>query len=183
MGKTKSFCVAVGCLIMGLYAQGCTPQVRYSRSPQNAAAGAERKKQEKNTPRRFSSQNNPAASSSRLTHVVKSYIGIPYRWGGTTRAGFDCSGFVGAVFRDLHSIELPRTSRAMSKLGKRVRKDNLRTADLIFFRGGVFRRINHVGIYMGDGRFVHSSTKKGVTYSSVDNVYFKKNFAFGRRLF
>ncbi|MGB7301998.1 MAG: C40 family peptidase [Burkholderiaceae bacterium] len=110
-----------------------------------------------------------------------SMIGKPYRWGGDNpRAGFDCSGLVHYVYQDALGVALPRTARLMSRQGKKVGKSGLRPGDLVFFNTG--RRFSHVGIYVGNGRFVHSPSRgKTIRLARLDNRYWDKRFSGGRR--
>jgi len=112
------------------------------------------------------------------------YIGIPYRKGGTTEKGFDCSGFVREIYKEYFGIDLPHGSTSQSSLSfmERVTKDELITGDLVFFSTtGKNKRINHVGIYLSDGRFIHAA-KGGVTISSLDNSYWKARFYVAKRI-
>lgn len=121
---------------------------------------------------------------SRLLRVVDDYLGIPYRWGGTTRAGMDCSAFARAIFREAYGIELPRTSKQMFALGRHVRtKGDLRPGDLVFFKDTYSGPgVSHVGVYVGEEHFAHASSSKGSVITSLDNTYFKKRYAGGRRI-
>jgi lipoprotein Spr len=119
----------------------------------------------------------------RLKKIADSYLGTRYKRGGENRAGLDCSGFVCRVFRELNGAKLPRSSGKQWKLGRLVSPADARPGDFVFFRGGLFGTVNHVGIYMGGGRFVHASTSNGVIYSSLDDDYYKKHFAGIRRVF
>lgn len=113
-------------------------------------------------------------------------VGTPYRWGGDNeREGFDCSGLIRHVFSETLDINLPRRSADMSVMqGKVVAKDKLKTGDLLFFstagkRGGV----NHAGIYVGGGRFVHAPRKgRNVSVSSLDSAYWQKTFTVAKRV-
>lgn len=115
-----------------------------------------------------------------LKPVAESYLGVGYRFGGSSRAGMDCSGFVRRVFQDALGLELPRTSRAQIGAGSAVSRDDLRPGDLVFFRNWLV--IDHVGIYYDEGRFIHSSSTLGVTVTSMDDPYFAPRYAGARRL-
>jgi cell wall-associated NlpC family hydrolase len=112
-----------------------------------------------------------------------SHLGVPYRFGGNDpKAGFDCSGLVRFVARSVLGIDLPRTSDAMARVGSVVARDALEVGDLLFFntRGGAN---SHVGIYVGDGRFVHaSSVLRKVTENSLSESYYQKTFNGIRRV-
>ena len=106
------------------------------------------------------------------------YIGIDYKWGGTSEnTGFDCSGLVRAVFQNSVGMTLPRTALEMSKVGKKVPSmDNLKPGDLVFFNT-MKRKFSHVGIYVGDNKFLHSPrTGAQVRVEEMDVKYWKKRF-------
>jgi cell wall-associated NlpC family hydrolase len=124
------------------------------------------------------SSNNKLAE--KIIDDATSKIGSPYRFGGTTNAGYDCSGLVFTSFKK-YDLSLPRTSKEMAKEGKIITKSNAQKGDLIFFKTGGSSQINHVGLIVDvnrdDIKFVHSSTKKGVIISSITEDYYRKSFA------
>lgn len=105
--------------------------------------------------------------------------GTPYRLGGMDRRGVDCSGFVYRVFDDLYGMKLPRTTENQAELGYSISRDELQVADLVFFKTGW--RTRHVGIYIGGDQFLHASTSRGVTISSLDNPYWNRRYWTSRR--
>lgn len=110
-------------------------------------------------------------------------VGTPYRYGGNTpQTGFDCSGLVGYVFLDAAGVALPRTSSEMGDLrARRLDRDNLQAGDLVFFEDG--RRISHVGIYVGERRFVHAPNRGGtVRLDRLDDAWWTDHFAYGKRV-
>ena len=125
-------------------------------------------------------------SQGRVQTLVKRALGLlgtPYRWGGTSPdGGFDCSGLVGYVFRTALGIELPRVSREMANNGEKIERAALTEGDLVFFsRRG--KRVDHVGIYVGNGQFLHAPrTGKDVMVSSLDSGYWAGKFLQARRV-
>jgi cell wall-associated NlpC family hydrolase len=110
-------------------------------------------------------------------------VGTPYHWGGNTpESGFDCSGLVGYVYRDAAGVGLPRTSIDLSELGERkLAIDSLQSGDLVFFKDG--RRIGHVGIFVGERRFVHAPNSGGtVRLDSLDGAWWREHFVYGKRV-
>lgn len=110
-------------------------------------------------------------------------LGIRYRRGGNSpEAGFDCSGFVGHVFREGLGLVLPRSSKEMSKAGDPINRDELRPGDLVFFNT-MRRAFSHVGIYLGDNQFVHAPRSGGqVRIEDLSEGYWKKRFNGARRV-
>ena len=125
------------------------------------------------------------STSEKMKSVLQrafSLLGTPYRWGGSSPdTGFDCSGLVGYVFRTI-GIDLPRVSRSMAHEGTEVaNRDALAEGDLVFF--GKRGRIDHVGIYIGDGKFLHAPrTGRDVTVSRLDSGYWAQRFMQARRV-
>lgn len=122
-------------------------------------------------------------ASADVVLAALSHLGVPYRYGGDEPArGFDCSGLVRHVFLQSAALELPRNSADMARLGHRVGRDDLQPGDLVFFntRG---QPNSHVGIYIGDGRFVHAPARRGhVRVEPFDATYWRARFNGARRL-
>lgn len=125
---------------------------------------------------------DPARANAVLMRAI-SLVGTPYRYGGSTpEGGFDCSGLVNYVYRDMLDLRLPRTSQALAQYqGPRIAPDRLATADLVFFGSG--GTVSHVGIYVGDGRFVHAPTTGGtVRLDRLDGPYWRDRYSGARRV-
>jgi len=120
------------------------------------------------------------ASSPNLVNEVDKVVGTPYLWGGTSKAGFDCSGFIQYIF-DKFKLDLPRTSKTQAKEGTAVDQDNLRAGDLVFFNTDG-QGISHVGLFLGNNKFAHSSSSRGVTISSLSESYYKNRYVTARRV-
>ncbi|PXV69106.1 lipoprotein Spr [Dysgonomonas alginatilytica] len=113
------------------------------------------------------------------------WLKTPYRRGGTSPKGMDCSGLTTTIYKNVFGIKLQRSSRDISAQDvKDVNKDDLKPGDLVFFgtssRKG--KRVNHVGIFLGDRRFIHSSTSNGVIISSLDEAYYRRTWIKGGRV-
>lgn len=114
---------------------------------------------------------------------AKDWLHTPYRYGGTGHKGIDCSAFTGKVYQNVFGIRLERTSKAMSKDVESISKDELKPGDLVFFATrGKKKIVNHVGVYLGKGDFVHASLSKGVTISSLDEKYYQRTWVKGGRV-
>lgn len=111
-----------------------------------------------------------SADDNRMMDIIEAWIGTPYRYGGETKNGVDCSGFTQAVFREM-GVSIPRTASTQAEAAEKVQPGELRFGDIIFFNtsgGG----ISHCGIYIGDGFFVHASARRGVVRQSLANPYY-----------
>jgi cell wall-associated NlpC family hydrolase len=125
----------------------------------------------------------PANPAYRLVDQGKAYLGVRYRRGGTSpETGLDCSGLVQNVFRTALGLNLPRTASDMARLGLKVNRDELQPGDLVFFNT-MRRAYSHVGIYMGDGQFLHAPSSGGVVrIEQMNQRYWTARFNGARRL-
>ncbi len=124
-------------------------------------------------------QSGLHANSSIVSYLSR-WRGVPHRYGGLDGEGIDCSGLVYRTYKDLYGLDLPRSTRYQSRYGHRVSPDALRVGDLVFFKTGFRQR--HVGIYVGDSSFIHSSLSEGVTRTSLNNPYWAKRFWKAKRV-
>jgi len=128
------------------------------------------------------SKPGPAAGlREKLAATAESFIGIDYAWGGTTtRSGFDCSGLVLAVYR-LNGLAMPRSVREQYNAGTAVSGDRMMKGDLVFFSASPGGELSHVGIYIGDGTFIHApGSGKNVRRESLKSDYFRSRFSGAR---
>ncbi|HEY0503207.1 MAG TPA: C40 family peptidase [Lysobacter sp.] len=126
--------------------------------------------------------DNPDAANAVLMRAI-SLVGTPYRYGGNTpEGGFDCSGLVTYVYRDMLSLSLPRTSRDLAGYqGPRIAPERLAAGDLVFFGQG--KNVSHVGIYVGEGRFVHAPSTGGtVRLDHLDGSYWRDHYTGAKRV-
>jgi len=121
-----------------------------------------------------------ATSNMKLFHFVYDWIGTPYHFGGESRKGIDCSAFTKQLYSEVFNLDIKRSSRDIFSMVNPVGKDDLKEGDLVFFKIHS-RRISHVGIYLGDGKFAHASSR-GVAISSLDDNYYSRYFYKGGRL-
>lgn len=137
---------------------------------------------------RFSSQrglrqqNEPILNKgSRLWQIAQSWLNVPYKYGGMDRNGIDCSALSRTIYRDAFGIELPRMAKDQMKGGTFVRQPWLKEGDLLFFRDerGSFQ--DHVGVFLGDGQFIHASSSQGVIISDLFSKYYQERLIMARR--
>lgn len=124
----------------------------------------------------ITSKNN---LNEELYDFYTKWEGVKYKLGGESKNGIDCSAFIKKAFEEKFDLEMPRTTTLQSEIGKEIDKNELEVGDLVFFRTG---RSNHVGIYIENGKFMHASTKVGVTISDLNNSYFNKNYWKAQRI-
>lgn len=125
--------------------------------------------------------NDSGRLRAQLVETARRFIGVPYRWGGTDRNnGFDCSGLTMVCYR-LNGLNLPRVSRNQYQAGRWVPKAQLAKGDLVFFATNGGRRVSHVGMYIGNGRFIHAPrTGKTVRIEKLSNPFFARTYMGGR---
>ncbi len=125
---------------------------------------------------------DPVAANAVLMRAI-GLVGTPYVYGGNTpQSGFDCSGLVTYVYRDMLDLRLPRTSRELAQVqGPRIKPEKLAAADLVFF--GSKGSVSHVGIYVGEGRFVHAPSTGGtVRLDRLDGAYWRDHYSGAKRV-
>lgn len=121
--------------------------------------------------------NNPC-----LLDFIEEWYGVPYKFGGTTKNGIDCSAFVQELYGEVYNMDVVRTSREQFEASKYVKNyEDLKVGDLVFFKIRT-RAISHVGVYLGEGKFIHASRSKGVVVSDLDHVYWKRYYVGGGRM-
>lgn len=118
-----------------------------------------------------------------LVHYARSLVGTPYRYGGDSpRSGFDCSGYVAHVYRHAMGITLPRSVQQISRHGHAIRMNQLREGDLLFYDTN-HAAFSHVGIYLGDERFIHAPSSGGrVRIENMRGKYWQKHYSGARRI-
>ena len=123
-----------------------------------------------------STSTSGSSTGSKIVETAKKYLGVPYVYGGTSPSGFDCSGFVYYVLK-IHGITIARTCASMYNCGTKINKSDLQPGDLVFFQGTSAAGISHVGIYVGNGQFIHSPHRgKVVSFSDLSSGYYAEHY-------
>jgi len=128
-----------------------------------------------------SSEVNPVIDRKKMIGEVLSLVGTPYSFNGDDAAGIDCSGFTAKVYQNALDVSLPHSTVQQYALGIPVQSDERKFGDLVFFNT-TGENPSHVGIYLGDDLFAHTSVSMGVTISSLESSYFKKRYIGARRI-
>jgi len=125
-------------------------------------------------------QEHQTSKVIKITDTALKLVGVPYKWGGITNKGFDCSGFIWYVF-DKNAVHLPRTADGQYQVGKSIGFSNLQQGDLVFFTT-YEPGASHSGIYLGKGNFIHTSSRRGVMVSNLTDSYWKTKYIGARRI-
>ncbi|MFN4327420.1 MAG: NlpC/P60 family protein [Limnobacter sp.] len=169
LGRTCAQVCAVG-LLVAVSACSTVPSSISRLPPSDLPKGA-----------RIQTLEGPLAEVQQsLLAQLRDWQGTPYRLGGTSRQGIDCSAFVQTTLSGLFKVSLPRSTDQQSRVGFEVEPQYVLPGDLVFFRTG--RQSSHVGVYVGSRWFLHASTSEGVTLNSLDEPYWRRTFTSVRRV-
>lgn len=168
-------------LTLGLLAGGChstrkeavkpVAEVKEYEAPQTKT---EKKREEK---KRTTKKPKKESVAPKVVAEARNWLGTKYKYGGHSRKGTDCSGMTMQIFEDVAGIKLPRDSRSQQTFVEPLKRDDLAPGDLVFFASKVGgSRVGHVGIYIGKGDFIHSSTSKGVIISNLGETYYDRHY-------
>jgi lipoprotein Spr len=170
--------------VFSLFLLDCAAQPRFRSEPvehkKSEVISEGEAKQTEETPSTYA-ENQSSVDQFKMERILESFLGTPYKRGGETKTGMDCSGLVVAVYRQYAGFKLPHDTKKLYKLVKRIDKDNLAYGDLVFFSDGWYG-VSHVGIYLGGGKFVHSMEDFGVIVSALNEDYYKKGYIGARRV-
>ncbi|MBC3232114.1 NlpC/P60 family protein [Serratia fonticola] len=144
------------------------------------SANAEPYRENRHTTDTSTNAHNDKQKLNKILAHYDQWEGVSYKFGGDSRKGIDCSAYMQRVFNDEFALSLPRSSHEQAKLGSRIDKHDLDTGDLVFFKTSPQER--HVGVYIGDGKFIHASSSVGVTVSTLDTKYWKTRYEQARRI-
>lgn len=119
-------------------------------------------------------------TNKELIIAVSEWLGVPYKYGGDSKSGTDCSGFIGQVYKKVYNKSISRSANGLYEEAKKINKNQLKDGDLVFFKINT-TKVGHVGIYLKDGYFIHATTKRGVMVNNLNEDYYSKYyFASGR---
>jgi len=158
-------------LVLVFMGAGCSHVSARQELASGAAAGAEAQRAD------FA---DAQAMKDRLYRQYQQWKGTTYQYGGLSKKGIDCSGFVHVTYLEQLGVTIPRSTSLQAELGKEISQADLRPGDLVFFKTGV--KVRHVGIYIENGTFLHASTSRGVIISSLDTDYWHDAYWHARRV-
>ena len=174
----KGFCGIILALILVVSCGAKKVATNHSSTKYKAIANV------RNLESHFKGSNS--TKTNKILSEAEKYLGTPYRFGGTTKDGFDCSGLVCKAFTE-SKTPLPRRSEDQSKMGKEIAIESVKPGDLLFFATAAKDKVSHVGIVhevmnLGEIKFIHASTSKGVIISSLSEKYWNLAFLFAKRI-
>ena len=165
------------CLCLSL---ACSPALRYS-GKVSKQAPPEQEEEKSTSPVQPPPETLSRIDKTRMNRIIAEYMSAPYQYGGTGKSGLDCSGFAYVVYRDYDNSRLPLTVRTLYRLDNRVEYNDLTFGDLVFFKIDK-RKVSHVGIYLGEGNFVHASRSHGVVIDDLTADYWAERYGGARRV-
>jgi cell wall-associated NlpC family hydrolase len=166
-----------------LLVMGCVAQPRYTPYPAEAKSHppVEEKDESKKEIPSSEKESRTKLDQIKMSKIIDSFLGTLYKKGGTSKFGMDCSGFVVEVYKKYAGFNLPHNTEKLFKLVKKVDKEKLGYGDLVFFSDSGFSP-SHVGIYIGEGKFVHSTEGYGVIVSFLEDERYRKSYLGARRV-
>lgn len=177
---------SISIILFVVFLTGCSTSNRYVSSDQSINKPIQKQKTDikKNIKKeKIELQTNVINEEPNLNDAFRDFYdewkNVKYKFGGNSKNGIDCSAFTQRVFKEKFNVKIPRTTRTQVNSGKQIPKSKLELGDLVFFKTGKTDR--HVGIYMGDGTFLHASIK-GVKYTKLNKPFYKKAYWTSRRV-
>jgi cell wall-associated NlpC family hydrolase len=153
-----------------------------SRSPETSRSSQSQQNSQSSQSQQSQQDIQRITGIAEWDRILSPWLGTPYKYGGNTKDGVDCSGFVSNIYMEKERMHIPRTTKDEFQIGKSIDNANLIVGDLVFFgKKGNTKNVSHVGIYVGNGKFIHASTSEGVTVTSLDNSYWKPLYLGARR--
>lgn len=162
-------------ILIATFFNACTTKKTRVYKPKKQTTLTKHKPQNKTT-----KHKNFNYKSQAIYKQYKKWKGTKYKYGGTSLNGVDCSSFIQQVYFDAFGLKVPRTTEEQAKMGYKINKKQLKAGDMILFKSWISGR--HVGIMVENSKFIHASTKRGVTISSIHNLYYKSNYWQSRRV-
>lgn len=185
--QKKILCVLLGVLCFYMTGCGISKRATVPTSPEQTSSPEEKPavqtENDQPVPMAMdvsSTIENITSIEKQLQNAHQEWQGTPYRYGGETSNGIDCSAFTQQVFQDFFDKDLPRNTRRQLQKGISIRRRSIKTGDLVFFKTG--RELLHVGIFMGNGDFLHASVSSGVMISNIGERYWATRYLGARRV-
>ncbi|MGZ5282175.1 MAG: C40 family peptidase [Bacteroidia bacterium] len=177
--SAKAYIVLV---VIVLLLSSCGSMRKANRAEESARADGSKRKRDKDLVEKYEKLldiNINPETSLKLYKSVDAWMGVPYKYANATKKGTDCSGLVFNLYQEVYNIKLPRSTDDQYKLIDKVRKKNLQEGNLVFFKTERGRKVSHVGVYLGNNKFIHASTSKGVRIDDMTSDYYEKNYVGG----